>query len=63
MQDITNKFLPFLLTDNGSPSLSTTTREHVASNPIPPIASDGTPLVTSYNMHIYIYIRLQILIV
>lgn len=54
MSVITKKILPFLLTDNGSPSLSTTTREHVASNPIPLIASDDTPSVTSYNMILYI---------
>lgn len=40
-------FSPFLLTDIGSPSLSTATREHVASNPMPLTSDDGTSLVTS----------------
>ncbi|KAE9524811.1 hypothetical protein AGLY_014861 [Aphis glycines] len=53
MSVITKKILPFLLTDNGSPSLSTTTREHVASNPIPSIASDDTPSISNFGRIVY----------
>lgn len=45
-------FSPFLLTDIGSPSLSTATREHVASKPTPPTAEDGILSVISY---IYVF--------
>jgi hypothetical protein len=40
-------FIPVELTETGFPSLSTTAREQVASNPIPSTALLGTFFVTS----------------